>query len=86
MPDDAFVFSPVPDGSRPWTVDHFSKLWTRVRATIGLQHVRLHDLRHFHGTELAAAGVPMTTVRDRLRCAVDMDVASSVVDAVVVEG
>ena len=67
LPDDAFVFSPLPDGSRPWTVDHFSRLWTRVRATIGLQHVRLHDFRHFHGTELAAAGVPMTTVRDRLR-------------------
>jgi integrase len=67
LSDDAFVFSPEPDGSLPWSVDHFSKLWQRLRSTIGLDQVRLHDLRHFHGTELAAAGVPMTTVRDRLR-------------------
>jgi len=67
LADDAFVFSPDPAGARPWPVDHFSRQWTRLRATLGLQHVRLHDFRHFHGTELAAAGVPMTTVRDRLR-------------------
>ncbi len=67
LADGAFVFSPLPDGSEPWSIDHFSRLWTRLRATVGLQHVRLHDLRHFHGTELAAAGVPMTAVRDRLR-------------------
>ena len=27
---------------------------------------RLHDLRHYHGTELADAGIPLTSVRDRL--------------------
>ena len=27
---------------------------------------RLHDLRHYHGTELADAGIPLTAVRDRL--------------------
>jgi len=29
-------------------------------------HVRLHDLRHFHGTMLVGAGVPLASVRDRL--------------------
>ena len=29
-------------------------------------HVRLHDLRHFHGTMLVGAGVPLPSVRDRL--------------------
>jgi len=29
-------------------------------------HVRLHDLRHFHGTMLDGAGVPLPSVRDRL--------------------
>jgi integrase len=28
--------------------------------------VRLHDLRHYHGTVLADLGVPLTAVRDRL--------------------
>ena len=48
-------------------LDHFGKQWERLRKRIGLSHVRLHDFRHFHGTELASAGVPMTVVRDRLR-------------------
>ena len=64
---DAYVFSPEPGGARPWHPDHFGKQWERLRKKIGLTHVRLHDFRHFHGTELASAGVPMTVVRDRLR-------------------
>jgi hypothetical protein len=37
--------------------DRFGKQrWERLRKQIGLQRVRLHDRRHFHGTELAAAG------------------------------
>jgi integrase len=67
LAEDAFVFSPRPDGSETWSIDHFSRQWIRLRARLGLERVRLHDFRHFHGTELAAAGVPMTTVRDRLR-------------------
>ncbi len=64
---DAYVFSPEPGGAQPWHPDHFGKQWERLRKKIGLTHVRLHDFRHFHGTELASAGVPMTVVRDRLR-------------------
>jgi integrase len=63
----SYLFSAEPDGSAPRHPDHFSKAWARLRAAIGLEAVRLHDLRHFHGTELASAGVPMTAIRDRLR-------------------
>ena len=61
------MFSQDVAGAVPWHPDHFGHQWARLRKKIGLEHVRLHDFRHFHGTELAAAGVPMTVVRDRLR-------------------
>jgi integrase len=67
LADNSFVFSPVVNGSTPWNPGHFTSRWERLRERIGLEHVRLHDWRHYHGTELAAAGVPMTIVRDRLR-------------------
>ena len=64
---EAYLFSAGPDGTLPRHPDHFSKAWSRLRKRLGFQGVRLHDLRHFHGTELAAAGIPMTAIRDRLR-------------------
>jgi integrase len=33
-----------------------------VRDLIGLNWIRLHDLRHFTATQLMAAGVPVRTV------------------------
>ena len=63
---DAFVFSHVPDSSRPWRPENVSSTFTRVRARAGLDHVRLHDLRHMHATQLLAAGVPVRTVSGRL--------------------
>jgi integrase len=65
--DDSYVFSAEPGGRVPWHPDHFGGQWERLRKKLGLDHIRLHDWRHFHGTELASAGVPMTVVRDRLR-------------------
>ena len=64
---DSYVFPADVDGGVPRHPDHFSKAWIRLRRQLGLQRVRLHDMRHFHGTELASAGVPMTAIRDRLR-------------------
>ncbi len=64
--DDAFVFSHAPDGSRPWRPENATSTFTRVRGQAGLQHVRLHDLRHMHATQLLAAGVPVRTVSGRL--------------------
>jgi integrase len=44
-----------------WNRDHAPRL-ERLR----LPHSRVHDLRHFHGTQLAAAGVDARTIADRL--------------------
>jgi len=63
---DAFVFSHAPDGARPWRPENVSSAFTRVRTRAGLEHVRLHDLRHMHATQLLAAGVPVRTVSGRL--------------------
>jgi integrase len=41
--------------------DHYPRL-----KRLGLPRIRLHDLRHAHGTRLIAAGVDARTVADRL--------------------
>ncbi len=38
----------------------------RVRKDLALQHVRLHDLRHFVVTELLSAGVDLRTISERV--------------------
>jgi integrase len=40
--------------------------FVRLRDNVGLNSVRLHDLRHFAATQLLAAGVPVRTVSGRL--------------------
>jgi integrase len=35
--------------------------WKRLRGTVGLKHVRVHDLKHTFGRRLRAAGVPLET-------------------------
>jgi integrase len=63
---DAFIFSFAPDGRRPWYPDSASSAFARLRKRVGLDTVRLHDLRHMHATQLLAAGVPVRTVSGRL--------------------
>ena len=65
LPPEAFLFSPSPDGSAAWNPDRWTYAFVKLRAEVGLT-CRLHDLRHYHGTELADAGIPLTTVRDHL--------------------
>jgi len=62
----AFVFSYEPDGSRPWRPDGVTNRFGRLRRAAGLDHVRLHDLRHYVATTLLASGVPVSTVAGRL--------------------
>lgn len=62
----AFVFSPEPDGSRPWSPLHWTKAFQTLCRQVGLSGVRLHDLRHAHATQLLAANVPVRTVSGRL--------------------
>lgn len=61
-----FVFSSVPDGSRPWLPNWATKQFIAARRQAGLDHFRLHDLRHFMATQMLAAGVPIATVSQRL--------------------
>lgn len=66
VPDDAYVFSHAVDGSKPFRPDNVTGFFTRVRDSLGLHHVRLHDLRHFTATQLIGAGVDVRTVAGRL--------------------
>ncbi len=50
----------------PWRPDRLTLAFERARKRAKHPTVRFHDLRHFHATELAEAGVPLTVVRDRL--------------------
>ncbi len=60
------VFASDPSGQRPWRPEMVTQRWGRLRATIGLRHVRLHDLRHFVATELLTAGIDLRTIAIRL--------------------
>lgn len=62
----AFVFSSEPDGSRPWLPNWVTKRFIARRRAAGLDHFRLHDLRHFMATQMLAAGIPIATVAQRL--------------------
>ena len=65
-PGQAFVFSSASDGSRPWLPNWATKQFIAARRAAGLDHFRLHDLRHFMATQMLAAGVPIATVAQRL--------------------
>lgn len=64
VPADAFVFSDD-GGLTPWRPDAASHRWRRLRARVGLDQVRLHDLRHFMITEAIAAGHDPVSVAGR---------------------
>ena len=49
-------------GVTPWRPDYLSLAYGRLSK----REFRLHDLRHYHATQLLAAGVPVTTVSKRL--------------------
>jgi integrase len=63
---DAFVFGDDLKGERPWHPDAVTSTFRRVSRRAGVTGVRLHDLRHYHGTMLADLGVPMPSVQQRL--------------------
>ena len=45
---------------------HRKRSIDKARSAVGLDDVRLHDLRHFQATQLLDAGVPVPTVAARL--------------------
>ncbi|HUF32568.1 MAG TPA: site-specific integrase [Acidimicrobiales bacterium] len=66
LADDAFLFSEEADGSAPWRPDVCTNWFGRLRADLDLDHVRLHDVRHFVATALGDAGTPIATISARL--------------------
>ena len=64
LADDAAMFAD-PEG-RPWRPDVCTNRFGRLRARLGLDRVRLHDLRHFVATVLTDGGIPIGTVSTRL--------------------
>jgi integrase len=66
LAEDPFLFSADPAGLQPWSPDPVSKRFKRLWARTGAPHARLHDLRHFHATDLVEAGVPITVIQKRL--------------------
>jgi integrase len=64
--ENAHVFSPLVDSSTPFRPDNVTGFFIRVRDSLELNEVRLHDLRHFTATQLIGAGVDVRTVAGRL--------------------
>jgi integrase len=64
LPVDAYVFSHVPDGTRPIDPDGISHRLQHLATRIGVR-CRLHDLRVFMVTQLVAGGVDWRTVSGR---------------------
>lgn len=48
------------------TVNELSWAFRKVRAAVGLPHVRWHDLRHSYGSWLAQTGASSTVIRDTM--------------------
>jgi integrase len=64
-PDD-FVFSNDPAAQAPWRPGYVTLAFCRLRDDLGLNGVRLHDLRHFAATILLSGGKDVKTVSGRL--------------------
>jgi integrase len=62
----AFVFASEVDGSAHLPPNVWTKRFGRLRDSVGAYGVRLHDLRHYCGTEAAEAGIPLPVVMQRL--------------------
>ena len=60
MTSGEFVFPSPRDPTRPISDD--LPLWYEVRREAGIDDVRLHDLRHTHGSQAVMQGVPLPVV------------------------
>jgi integrase len=62
---DAFILSDEPDGAAPWKPNRLTQALTRLRERSGYTG-RLHDLRHWHASQLLGAGEAPVVVAERL--------------------
>ncbi len=62
--ENAFVVAQI-DG-RPLKPTSLTHEWTRLISKTSLPHIRFHDLRHSHATQLLAAGVHPKIASERL--------------------
>jgi len=65
-PDDPYLFSNSHNHAEPLRPDVLTGMFIKHRNRLGLGHIRLHDLRHFHATELIEAGFDYRNVAERL--------------------
>ena len=65
VPQDAFAFSPDPDGRNPWNPDTMTHRYRRYAHRIGITS-SLKELRHYSATQLLEAGTDLSTVAGRL--------------------
>ncbi len=63
---DAYVFSEEPDASRPWHPQVVTHRFARLCRRLGIEGVRLHDLRHFAATQLLGEGFGVSSVAGRI--------------------
>lgn len=66
--EDAYIFPALrmaEDGSEPHRPTWVNLNWARIKTVTGVKF-RPHDVRHWHASELLAAGVPLAVVSDRL--------------------
>jgi integrase len=61
-----YVFASSTGGLVPWRPHRVSLAFRRLCHEMGLEGVRLRDLRHFTATQMLAVGVPVKTVAGRL--------------------
>lgn len=64
LADDALLFCDTE--GHPWRPDVCTNRFRRLRTKVGLDGIRLHDLRHFVATVLGGAGIPIATISGRL--------------------
>jgi|GEM_PF-4960815 len=48
-----------PNGRIPRTPQTLTSQWSRLRPSLGMEHVRLHDLRHYYASTALSLGVPI---------------------------
>jgi integrase len=64
--DTSFLFSNDIDCHAPMSPDYLSSMYQKARRSAGLNNLRLHDLRHYHITQLLVQGVDVATVAGRV--------------------